>query len=268
MSELEEKVDAAAESKTFVPFPITIALVGAPGSGKSLVAEEYKRLTADYYEEHDSELVIVPNAARTFEERYEQPAGIFADFYFDLRCNFARYELEQNTVESGKSFITCGTTLDNLAHSAVNMENLARGLQTDDTQRRLAQGQITMQALTWAFMERFRFTFGFYVPKPGASLVLPGMVQVDDTDNYDKRVDGALRQIFQNFNFRIQLLEGGVEEQAKQVFDTVKRVMENGPDDAPPEALQKEGEELISAAPEGAEVSDEVAPAVADTLSA
>ncbi len=41
---------------TELTFPISIALVGAPTSGKQAVAEEFQRISTSLFEKHDSDL--------------------------------------------------------------------------------------------------------------------------------------------------------------------------------------------------------------------
>lgn len=213
---------------TVVQFPIQIGIVGAPGSGKAAVAEEFARIAGDWFVEQDSELQVVPNAGGYLEREVDQAMGVFGSHADDVRANFIRYEQEEKLRRYGASFVSVGTVIDNLAHAGVNLENILTGLQTPDMQKKMQQGQIAMSMLTFLFFEGFRYTFGFYVPHPGATVVLPGAT---DDGNYNKRVDGALRTIFGNFGLRIQMLDQPtIEEKAQEMFDTIKNIVENGPE--------------------------------------
>lgn len=223
---------------TEIPFPISIALVGAPGADKTPLAEKFAEISADWFAEQGSELVVLKNPGTILEEEYDTAMGVFGSYAEDIRAYHLKYEAEQAAVREGKSFISVSTALENLAHAGVNLEHIMTGLQTQDTQRRLAQGQVVMSLLTFLFMERFRFSFGFYIPVAGSALVLPG---ADSDDNFSSRVDMALRQIFANFGMRIQVLDQpSVEEKAEEMFNTVKRIVENGPE--VPEAEAEEVE--------------------------
>lgn len=241
---------------TTIPFPISIALVGAPGSGKAAVAKEFHRISADWFAEShkvcecesDSKqgcsrcsnpLRIIENAGNTFQQD-DIAMGVFGGWAEDIRAYYYQFEQEQSVLRDGLSFLTLGTSLENLAHSGVTLENILTGVQTPDAARRAQQHQVTMTLLTFLFMERFRYTFGFYVPHRGPGVILPGG---DDTEKqYQQRIDNALKTIFVNFGFRIQPLEGTVEEQAVTMFETVKRIVENGPE-VPEEASEAVEEE-------------------------
>lgn len=225
-------------TESAIPFPISIALVGAPGAGKTPLAEKFAEISADWFAEQESEFVVLKNPGTILEEEYDTAMGVFGSYAEDLRAYYLNYENEQAVARAGKSYISVSTALENLAHAGVNLEHVMTGLQTQDTQRRLAQGQVAMSLLTFLFMERFRFSFGFYVPTNGSALVLPG---ADSDDNFNSRVDMALRQIFANFGMRIQVLDQPtVEEKAQEMFDTVKRIVENGPE--VPEVETESGE--------------------------
>jgi hypothetical protein len=236
---------------TEIPFPISIALVGAPGSGKAKVAAEFKRISADWYAETsicgcdteskqgcskcDNPLQVIENAGNTIQDK-GVAMGVFGGYAEDLRAYYLQNEQEQDTLADGRSFITLGTSLENLAHSGVTLENILTGVQTPDAARRAQQHQVTMTMLTFLFMERFRYTFGFYIPFAGSGLILPGS---DDSERqYNQRIDNALRTIFVNFGFRVQTVEGTPEEQATEIFETVKRIVENGPE-VPAEAPEE-----------------------------
>lgn len=254
-----------------IDFPISIALVGAPGSGKSEIATEFQRISKDWFAEQASicscdadekagcsncgnPLAIIGNSGNYLQDETDTAMGVFGGYAEDLRAYFVQYEAEDVVRRNGQSFLTLGTVLENLAHSGCTLENILTGLQTPQAEHRARAQQITMSALTFLFMERFRYTFAFYVPYAGANIVLPG---ADDADRaFEARVDTALRTIFVNFGFRVQPLEGTAEESAQEIFETVKRIVENGPD-APAEEIDGE---VIS--------EEEVPPLEASTLSA
>lgn len=214
---------------TKIPFPISIGLVGAPGSGKRQVGEAFQALSAEYFENNDSELWVLDNAGQTIADDFDQALGVFGSPWDDLRAYFRRYESEQMAQAKGVSFLTLGTAVDHIAHTGINLETIVTGLQTPDQEIKVQQGQLVMTVLTMLMQQHFRYTFGFYVPHPGTSIILPG--DPDTENEYNQRIDRGIQMVFMNFNMRIQVLDQATpEEKAQEMFDTIQRIMENGPE--------------------------------------
>lgn len=233
---------------TAVPLPVQIGLVGAPGSGKSKVAAEFAAISAEWFQEHGEHLWTITNPGEQIKQRFDQAVGVFGSWEDDVRAYHVRFEDEELARRAGVSFVSVGTAVENIAHCGVNLENMMVGLATPDTQQRVQQQQVAMTMLTFLFLNNFRYLFGFYVPHPGAAVILPGQ---DDSENtYNLRIDAAIRHIFGNFGLRIQVLDQpSVEEKAQAMFDTVRDIVENG-------------------VPERTEEDEEVPPAADDTLTA
>jgi hypothetical protein len=88
---------------------------------------------------------------------------------------------------------------------------------------------VTITELTYLFLENFRYKFAFYLPLP-EKIIIPGQEdeQLAD-DRYNKRVDAALRVIFNNFGIRIQMLDQPtIEEKAQTMFETISKIVEEG----------------------------------------
>ncbi len=215
-------------------FPISIALVGAPGSGKQETYEQFKAIADSWFDGNKSVLNVIPNPGNVIADDLDTAVGLFGGWKEDLRVFFRRYEQEQQLQAENKSYITLGSALENLAHCGVNMENIMRQIQTEQQQQELQVQQITMTTLTYLFLSTFRYTFAFYLPKNEKAIVLPG---VDDNEaNYDKRVDDALKMVFANFGIRMQVLQGTVEENASKMLSTIRDIWENGPEELTGEA--------------------------------
>ena len=213
---------------TVVEFPISIALIGAPGSGKQEITQAYKDIADPWFAVKEAgALNVLANPGNVIQEELNTAMGLFGGWKEDLRVFFRRYEQEQAFRANGENFITLGTALENLAHCGVNMENIIRSIQTEEQQQALQIQQIAMTQLTYLFTSTFQYTFAFYVPKTD-SIILPDAS--DSEDNYNRRVDDALKMVFNNFGIRIQVLGGTVEEKAQEIFDTVARIVENGPE--------------------------------------
>lgn len=244
----------AADTK--IPFPISIGLVGAPGSGKAQLGQMFWEIANDYFTDHDSDLWVLPNAGRVIEEDFSYTMGAYASYVDDLRAYHIRQEAEFAALAKGVSYITLGTPVEHIAHTGINLETIMTGFQSPDHEDKVQRWHTTMTMLTFLLQSHFRYTFGFYLPHPGTSLILPG--EPDTEDEYNQRIDKAIQMIFSSLGMRIQVLgDGTLEDKAQTMFDTIKKIMENGPE-APVDAgdaaeapeVDDLGEELIEAAPE------------------
>lgn len=227
---------------TVLPFPIQIGVIGAPGSGKQKVIEKYQELASEWYTDNDSSLEVVANAGNVIQDDFDLAMGAFGGWEMDMRAFWNRVEREDQLRMANKSFIASGTAIEHLAHCGVNLESLIMGIQTPDQQQRVESYKVGMMALTFLFLGGFRYHFGFYIPHTGTSLIVPGADQTEN--NYGMKVDNGIRQIFGNFGLRIQVLEGSSDEQAQEMFDTVKRIVENGPDAPPDDAEEGQDQRL------------------------
>jgi len=228
-----------------VTFPVSIGLIGAPGSGKQRLVNEFVNVAGDWFEENGSPLQIVENTGIVIERDFNQAMGAFGGWAEDLWAYHERFRVEQQLRQEEESFLSIGTVLDNIAHCGINLEGIVTGLQTPESQQRQQQQQVAMTQLTFLFLQRFKYMFGFYLPyKQG--VVVPGE---DDLEaSYSNRVDQALQMVFANFGLRIQTLgEGSYEEKAAEMFETVKKIIENGAPDLPEPEPQPEVEGLEEA---------------------
>lgn len=216
-----------------IEFPVSIGLIGAPGSGKAQLGQTFYEIADEYFAKNDSELWIIENAGRTIEQDFDYAMGVFGTPADDVRACFRRYEAEQMAQAKGVSYLSLGTIVDHIAHTGINLETIITGLQTPDQEAKVQRGQITMTMLTFLIQQHMRYTFGFYLPHPGTSIVLPG--EPDTENEYNQRIDRAIGMIFSNFGMRIQALDQPtMEEKAEEMFSTIRRIMENGPE-LPPE---------------------------------
>lgn len=242
----------------FLNFPLSIGLCGAPGSGKQKLVDEFLTVATPWFEENGSTLTVVPSPGTVIEQEYDQAMGAFGSYVEDLWAFFHRYETEQGLRKDQKSFISSSTVFDTIAHCGVNMEAILAGITTPDTEVRQMKQKIAMTALTFLQQDRFAYNFGFYLPYK-QTVILPG--QEDDFESrYNQRVDQGLQMVFANFGLRIQVLDQPTfEEKAQVMFETVKKIAEDGPP-KPPEDPNEAAE-----IPEVAE--DDPTP-VSDTLAA
>lgn len=215
-----------------IPFPISIGVVGAPGSGKQALGEAFLELADPWFEENDSDLFLIENAGRTLGQDLDHPMGMIGTFSDDLLCHFHRHEAEEIARRKGASFLSLGTLVENIAHCGTNIQTIVNGFQTPDQESEVQRRHVAMTALTLCFRESFRYTFGFYLPKP-ETIILPDTDEVEET--YNTRVDAGVREVLGQFRIPIQVLDQPtIEEKAEEMFTTIRRIMENGPE-LPPE---------------------------------
>lgn len=227
-----------------VTFPVSIGIAGAPDSGKKRLIEEFVSIAQPYFEENGQELLVVASPGDAIEASYNQAMGPFGSYVEDMWAFFARYSAEQALIQNGTSYITSGTLCDNIAHCGVNMERILAGIVTPQTEMTINKYKLAMATLSLLYADRFAYTFGFYLPYK-ARVILDEASEFQN--HFNQRVDQALHMVFGNFGLRIQVLdEGGFEEKAQVMLNTVKDVMENGP--LPGSSAAMEGLSSIEAA--------------------
>lgn len=207
--------------------PISIALVGAPDSGKQAVQEAYSELTKDWYVEQGKGILkVISNPGNDIVRDLDTAVGMFGGWKEDFRVFFRRYEQEQRLQKDNESYVTLGTALENLAHTGVNMENIMQGIQTDEQQQQLQVQQVTMTQLTYLFLTTFRYSFAFRLPRP-SGIVLPDSNNTES--NYNRRIDDALTMVLGNFGIRMQEVRGTPDEQAATIHQVISDYVLKGP---------------------------------------
>lgn len=224
--EPEEEMETVRPS-----WPLRIATIGAPGSGKAEFAAAFAELSADFFAEHDSELAVIPNGGTMIEELGQQAVGFFGDYREHLMAFFLALAEEHKAMTAGKSIFLNGTALTNLAHAVANFEVIQLGLDTSgivtpQTQARIQQAQTTLAELTFLMAENFSSQFVFRMP-------LPPIVEVPGQDvglerRYAARVDAALTNLCGGFFLSPQVLDGTPEERAAAAMETIERIIRDG----------------------------------------
>jgi hypothetical protein len=170
---------------TEIQWPISIALVGAPGSGKQAVMDAFcAQIGPDPFWK-DQNIVALANAGKVLEENYDTPMGVFGDYKENLFAHFLRAEMEMRAFGQGYSVITAGTVIENMAHGGVKIEDIRNGLTTPDQEMRLMKEMHATTVMSFLFQDTFRYTFGFYLPLPETSLILPGAENADRSGDAD-----------------------------------------------------------------------------------
>jgi len=211
-------------------WPLRLAVLGAPGSGKAEFIELFAAASRSFFEEHDSNLRILANGG-TKIEALDQAVGFFGEYREHLMAFFLSLEEEMAARQAGDSFIVNGTVVGNLAHMAANYEQImlgldASGLVTPQTQVRMQQAQVGMTLLTF-LMDNLQPQFVFRLPLP-PYIEIPGQEQPVEK-RHALRVDDALNQLIQGFQVGNQLLdEPTMEERVQVALQTVQEIAEKG----------------------------------------
>lgn len=246
--------------------PIALGLVGAPGSGKTKVAEAFAALV----EEHnllDTPLTILENPTKEMED-YGLALGLEAtyDVNWLLTAKQMEQEIALRTSKDGpQSFVTLGTLIERLAHAGLRVEQLGTGLETPQTKDLLMREMHATTLISLLMVDTFHYSAVFYLPLPD-QIEIPGQTQ----DNTNKRIDHAIRLAMERFRIPVVGLNGDAQTQAQTMFDIIKQSAEQQPTeegevddtgtDVPAEAAAGEGDGTAVSSPEhrGTESSDDL----------
>ena len=196
---------------------LRIALLGAPTSGKTQVAEEFAKAIGEGFR-------VVDNPAdRVSNMGYE--LGATADFRTAL--SLATFQLEDEKRGHDEcNTITLGTPLQRLAHTGAAVHVLGERVErfpTIDNRRSLLIENNIGHLLAFLLAEEFQYHFVFHLPLPDTSgLIVPGE-DVSDDRSYNSRVDTGFRQLIDAFFIPAKVLTG--DDRAAQMVAHVKESM-------------------------------------------
>jgi hypothetical protein len=210
-------------------FPVSVAVVGAPGSGKAPFVEGFAAAWAEDEFLGREALQQIGNPGLEVEALGDA-VGMFGGYREHLLAWGISQAREAEARRDGASYIVNGTALGNIAHAGANFEMVMLGLQqsglvTPDTQVRMQQLQATLSTLTF-LLEHMGVKFAFYLPLAPA-IEVPGE-EADAAKRHAARVDNALRQVLDGFGMNFQRLDGTTEERVAVAVATVKQIMTEG----------------------------------------
>lgn len=148
----------------------TIALLGAPGSGKSRLAtaieEEYIKRDGSC-EDCDTPVVIVDNYAQKVRDDGQYEIGLNGGYMANVSIAVQRYNDERYAYHEtkAKTVITCGTIIETSVYLSMNFERMLHSATSDEDKLITAQRiEGTVKMLAVLYMDTFRYTKAFYVP--------------------------------------------------------------------------------------------------------
>lgn len=177
-----------------------VALIGAPGSGKSELAD---RLSTKY------NLFKVDGYIPRLENRTGIVMGYLADLVPNLLCATERLSAEYECMQNkGEEYVICGTVIESSAYTAIRaVENF---MHVEDKRGERMRIQAIMDTLVM-MLEDWRYDYVFYLP-----------LSQSHEDEWDKRLDQSIREALATLGIDHAPLMG------ENKFDDAVAVIDNG----------------------------------------
>lgn len=162
-----------------------IALLGAPGSGKTKIARALSKELSEF-----GPFKIIDNYVPKLERRFDFAYGHFASYVPNLSVALERIGLEN---AAGENFITCGTIFETISYLSLHITVANRF--APEGQLELARAGATMSALGMMVADTFNYDYAFRLPykKP--------------QDDWDGDLDVLIPQILEEFYYYVSPLD-------------------------------------------------------------
>lgn len=199
--------------------PISIALLGAPGSNKSEVAFSFMELVENDRSSNGTMPLFraIDDIPRELEEDGDLAVGIHGAYLVNMLIAVRRFDTERFFRRTEQSFITVGTVVETMAHGAHNIELMSM-VQGEEMQKRITREMHATTTLTFMFLDTFKYSYGFYIPL--SQVVLP--TENAQSTSYEQSIDKNIELVFKNFGFELPTLTGTVDEMAQTMFELIK----------------------------------------------
>lgn len=192
-----------------------IALIGAPGSGKSALAGALaKKLNARDELSGDEEFVIIDSYVEELGVRTGLAFGNFSTYLGNLLVAAERIEREFHAKnEERHNSITCGTIIETTVYQAI----FGQQMPEDANKREVMQARmaLVMQTLGMIIYDTFRYDHIF----------LLDLVDEDvDRERRDFviRVDQEIKDCLAQFDIPATTLTGTLEERVERALETIE----------------------------------------------
>lgn len=207
-----------------------IILIGAPGAGKTAVAQAVKkRWREEVLKPLQAQEVVMPwwHDDLTVEvlDDYEKgieglglEVGEKASFRTGVAMHFEHMRQREGVGTSVPS-IACGSGLERLAHSAAHMQRMATSLSasTPQVQAALVQEQGAMPVLSMLMMDAWEANYAFYLPLVASTIITPTSMGA----SFATTVDLAIQDAMGSFGMEVQVLQGDDDAKASEVIKTL-----------------------------------------------
>ena len=201
-----------------------LAVLGAPGSGKTPFADDLTQLLED----PDNPFYMIDDYVRDLQVTGGLEYGLFGSHVDDMQVVFKRREYEL-VVDAEHSSITCGTVLDSTAHCFARAEDAARNRREVGIQaERLRTIAGTFGLL---YTETWDYDYAFYLPYTG-------------DDPYSRLLDQSLREILRTYappvlSFKPEVSD---EEKARTAARAITAFEEKQLQETPERGVRSSGE--------------------------
>jgi hypothetical protein len=152
----------------------SIALIGAPGSGKSRLAraieEEYIKGDGQC-EECNTPVAIVDRYADTVRDSGQYEIGLRGGYMANMAIAVERYNKERYAYHENKAktIITCGTVIETSVYLSQQFEQMIQAATTQEDKLQVASRiEGTVKMLAVLYMDTFKYTKSFYLPSSEA----------------------------------------------------------------------------------------------------
>lgn len=139
---------------------MNIALVGAPGSGKTALAVALAQRLAD----DDTAVVVIDAYVPEIEHETNLALGPLAGYLGNLYVALGRYARERVARATNEVVITCGTLIETAVYTAMNFVALGETLSDEDKAVEAPRIDAMLRILATLYSEICQYDYAFYLP--------------------------------------------------------------------------------------------------------
>lgn len=141
---------------------MNIALIGAPGSGKSELGQRLVESLGGHNTERN--VALVDNYVQAVERKAMIAVGPLSDYLGNMFVALERYGQERRKRDWAETTITCGTLIETAVYMAMHFVSLANIL--DDAGKSAAgpQMEAVLRMLAVLYNDIFTYDYAFYLP--------------------------------------------------------------------------------------------------------
>ena len=210
-----------------------VTLIGAPGAGKSAVAQLVKDRWRDevltplqeqhvkFSWWHDGHTVEVLDGFEKGAEVLGLEIGDGSNFRTSIAMHFEHIR-QRNALGDSVPSIACGGGLERLGHGAAHLHRLTTGLSmaTPETQAAIVQEQAAMPVMTMLMMDAWEADYAFYLPLATSNIITPTSTKAP----FATAVELAIQDAMTSFGMQVQALQGDVEAKATEIIRTIVKL--------------------------------------------
>lgn len=149
----------------------TIALIGAPGAGKSKLAQAVVRKIEASNPQCEScprPAIVVDDYAYDTRDAGEYAIGLDGGYMANIDLATTRYRMERKVAHLEPQYmIVCGTIVETAVYTAMHFERtLAIRVKEEDKMGEAARFQACTSMIATLYMDTFKYERAFYLPSP------------------------------------------------------------------------------------------------------